>query len=372
MNSEYELFRAIARLALTLMLSVLTAIAVMAQTKSAQPSDPAAPKKEADKTPVLVAPEIDYRIGTGDVVEVQIEDAPELSRAYTVTAAGSFQMPFLGQVAAKGKTAEELARMIADGLRGEYLKNPNVSITLRQFTSQTYFIHGAVRNPGVFQIAGKPTLLRLISLCGGLAENHGSTAFIFREIKSDAPADPAAQPQGTSTETQRGATDSAKPAEEGLLTAGVKADESAKYEMIKVNFSSLYRGKFDKNITLEPGDIVNIPAVSVFFVAGEVRAPGAFQLKEGTTLRQAISLAQGVTVKAKAGKGIIFREDPDTGVRQEIPVNIGAVMSGKHQDVEILANDVILVPNSRTRTVGSTLLMGMGGVVPSLMLRFPY
>ena len=41
---------------------------------------------------------------------------------------------------------------------------------------------------------------------------------------------------------------------------------------------------------LEPGDTVNIPPTDVFFVAGEVNQPGSFPLKDGTTLRQAISL----------------------------------------------------------------------------------
>jgi protein involved in polysaccharide export with SLBB domain len=74
---------------------------------------------------------------------------------------------------------------------------------------------------------------------------------------------------------------------------------------------------------------VNIPPAKVFFVAGEVRAPGQFQLKEGTTLRQAISLAQGTTFKAPLNNGVIFRDDPETGKREEIRVDISQVMSGK-------------------------------------------
>jgi protein involved in polysaccharide export with SLBB domain len=95
-------------------------------------------------------------------------------------------------------------------------------------------------------------------------------------------------------------------------------------------------------------------------VAGEINAPGVFELKEGTTLRQAISLAQGTTIRAATSKAFIFREDPTTGKRQEINVDVGAVMSGKREDIPVLANDIVMVPNSRMKTFGSTLLNAFG------------
>src|SRR5688500_20399470 len=95
---------------------------------------------------------------------------------------------------------------------------------------------------------------------------------------------------------------------------------------------------------LEPGDIINIPLADVFFVAGEVNAPGEFSLKDGTTLRQAISMAQGMKFEAATSRGIIFRDDP-SGKREEMRIDIGAVMNGKKQDVAIVPNDIIIVPN---------------------------
>jgi polysaccharide export outer membrane protein len=110
---------------------------------------------------------------------------------------------------------------------------------------------------------------------------------------------------------------------------------------------------------LEAGDIINIPSSDVFFVAGEVNAPGSFPLKEGTTLRQAISLAQGTNYKAALDHGIIFRENAD-GKRVELRVNIGAIMSGKKEDMAIAANDIIMVTNSKAKTIGSALLKAFG------------
>src|SRR5262245_16750233 len=62
-------------------------------------------------------PEKDYLISVGDVIQIQIEDAPELSHSYQVSASGRIEMPVLGMVEAKKKTTYELARLIAKGLR---------------------------------------------------------------------------------------------------------------------------------------------------------------------------------------------------------------------------------------------------------------
>ncbi len=110
---------------------------------------------------------------------------------------------------------------------------------------------------------------------------------------------------------------------------------------------------------LEAGDIINIPQADVFFVAGEVNAPGEFSLKEGTTLRQAISMAQGMKFEAATSRGIIFRDDA-SGKREEMRIDIGAVMNGKKQDVAIMPNDIIIVPNSQFKSVGGALLRAFG------------
>src|SRR6185503_6366967 len=124
------------------------------------------------------------RIGPSDVIEIRVEDAPELSRIFRVGSDGSIAMPFLGRVAAQQKTTDELSNLIADRLRRDYLQDPQVSIAVLQINSRTYFIQGAVRRPGLYQIEGQPSLLKLITIAGGLSENYGSTAFIIRELNS--------------------------------------------------------------------------------------------------------------------------------------------------------------------------------------------
>lgn len=311
-----------------LLFSIVLAAIAHAQEPVRPPAE--APPRE-NPPAVLVSSEEDYRIGPRDVLDIKVEDAPELSGTFGVNARGTFLMPYVGRIVAERKTPDEIARLIADGLRVRYLKDPRVSVAVKQYNSRSFFIQGAVRSPGVYQIDGVASLFKLIVLAGGLQENHGSSAFIIREVKTQQGEQPQAQPS-----------------------------ELAKYEMIQANINGLLKGHFDQNVPVLPGDIVNIPQTDVFFVAGEVHVPGQFPLKPGTTLRQAISLARGFTFSAAKGRGIIFREDAATGSRKEIKVDIGEVMSGKQEDVLLAANDIVIVPNSKFKSVGGTILNAFG------------
>jgi len=366
-NSRFANRFAVATLAAIVVAATITAQERRAQ-KQYQP-DTAQSSSDPLTSNIIVAPGVDYRIGPSDVLEVLVDDAPEFSRRFRVSGDGAIAMPFIGRIDAQSKTPEELARLIADKLRGDYLNNPMVSVTVLQINSRTYFLQGAVRRPGLYQVEGQPSLLKLITIAGGLAENYGSTAFIIREVRAEA----GGQGPGAGDQNQNAAesTNAARAVNVTQTTDVVKentalqstnadAPPKARYELFKVNVNGLLRGNFDQDIAIAPGDIVHIPPTDVFFVAGEVKAPGSFPLKDGTTLRQAISLAQGATFQAAGSRTIIFREDPATGHRQEIPVDLPAVMNGKKSDVAVLANDIIIVPNSRLKSIGGTLLHAFG------------
>jgi polysaccharide export outer membrane protein len=287
---------------------------------------------------VFVATSDDYRIGPSDVLDIRIEDAPELSGLRTVGENGAIEMHFLGKFLAKEKTPEELAALISEALRkAEYLKNPRVVISVAEYNSRSFYVLGSVRNPGVYKIKGRADMLTLLTLAGGLSDNHGSTAFIFRRPRASASAPDA-----------------------GAAAAGAQAEGEGDYQVESANISGLMKGIVKNNVYLEPGDIVRIPPADVFFIGGEVVAPGSFSLKEGTTLRQAIALARGMSFKAAPSRGAIFREDPATGKQQEIRIDISAVMSNKKPDMPIMANDIIVIPDSRLKAVGGALLSAFG------------
>jgi polysaccharide biosynthesis/export protein len=293
---------------------------------------------------VIVAPNEDYRVGPGDYLEIRVEDAPELLTRTRVNTKGTILMPYLQYVAVRGKTTEEITNYVTEKLRGKYLKNPHVSVAITQVNSHSYVIQGAVRRPGPFQIEGRTSLMRLISYSGGLLDNHGSRAYVIREAKNPIKVDGANGSPGQEPSAQQSTTE---------------AVEVIKYEMLASNISALYKGRFDQDVILEPGDVVNIPPTDVFFVAGEVIAPGEFPLKEGTTLRQAIAMAQNVTGKAQAKNAVIFREDVN-GERKEIPVDITAIMDNKKPDVQLMANDIVIVPNSKLKSALLPILNAFG------------
>lgn len=299
------------------------------------------PQQGGDLAPppnVIVSSKEDYRIGTGDFIEIRIEDAPELLTRTRVNAKGNILMPYLQYVEVGGKTTEEVTTLVVSKLRGKYLKNPHVSVAITQVNSHSFLIHGAVRRPGPFQIEGRPTLYSLIGYAGGLLENHGSRAYIIRELKE------------VGKEASRAVTPAPPPSEAG---------EMPKMEMLVSNISFLYKGRFDQNVLLEPGDVVHIPPTDVFFVAGAVNAPGEFPLKDGTTLRQAIALAQNWTNKAQPKNAVIFREGAN-GERKEVNVDITAVMNNKSPDVPILANDIIIIPDSKLKSALIPILNAFG------------
>jgi polysaccharide export outer membrane protein len=326
-----------------------------------QPAYP--PRGETSVPEIVVSPRRDHRIGPGDVIEVQVDLAPELSNTSRVNSAGTFLMPFIGRVRARQKTSEELAEEIARRLKDEYLKRPAVKVIVKQIYSHTYFIQGAVRRSGVYQIEGEPTLLELLTAGGGLADDYGTTAFIIRRVNPRSPELRERANGGEQPEERENATP--EPAEQ-------PSNGAVGFEILKANIAGLLKGAFEHNVALAPGDIVNIPRSDVFFVAGEVRAPGSFPLKDGTTLRQAISLAQGMTPRALSNRGVIYRED-GKGKRQEIKVDIDAVMRGREEDITLAANDIVIIPHSAIKSAALPILnafaaglaWGVGGRLPA-------
>lgn len=322
-------------------------------------------------TSLIVSPDEDYLIGASDILELKVEDAPELSGKYRLNSKGEFTMPIVGEIAAKEKTTDEISRTITDKLRGKYLKNPLVTILVAQSNSRAFFIQGAVRRPGIYQIEGKPTLLKLITIAGGLSDNYGPSAFIMREKKlGEIPIirdDPEAA-KTPLTEIESSA----------ITTAGINSNDDSDpdsiypkedYKLIQANINNLLRGNLEQNINILPGDIVYIPPSDVFYVVGEVKAPGSFPLKENTSLRQAVSLAQGTNFEANLDRAIIFRTDLTTGRREEIKVNVAAIMAGKEKDVDIQPNDVLIIPNNQKKTIAKSVAKTMSGSLPMVLLR---
>ncbi len=112
----------------------------------------------------------EYRIGSHDVLQVEVFQVEELNHTTRVNSRGYISVPLLGQVEVGGLTVGEAERRVADALGRDYLQNPHVSIFVAEYESQKFTVEGEVKDPGVFPIKGPTTLLQAIAMADGLAK----------------------------------------------------------------------------------------------------------------------------------------------------------------------------------------------------------
>ncbi len=112
-----------------------------------------------------------------------------------------------------------------------------------------------------------------------------------------------------------------------------------------VDLAAVMKGRIE-DVALLAGDVIVVPSLDKphFFVVGEANKPGEFEFREGTTLRQAVVLFEGMTSNASLSLTVILRKDQANGMRSRIPVDLEGVMQGKKEDVLILVDDIIIIP----------------------------
>ena len=111
----------------------------------------------------------DYRIGEEDLLEIQVFGVEQLSRTVRVNARGFISLPLVGQLQVAGLTAQEAESLVSQKLAESYLQNPQVSLFIKEFTTQRVTIEGAVNRPGIYPLRGQSTLLTSLALAGGQA-----------------------------------------------------------------------------------------------------------------------------------------------------------------------------------------------------------
>ncbi len=110
----------------------------------------------------------DYQIGPEDLLDIQVFGVSELSRTVRVSSRGFISLPLLGEVKIVGLTSSELESRLAELLAKDYLQNPQISVFIKEYTSQRVTVSGAVTKPGVYPLKGRTTLLQAIAIAGGL------------------------------------------------------------------------------------------------------------------------------------------------------------------------------------------------------------
>jgi polysaccharide export outer membrane protein len=148
--------------------------------KDIEDSSPAAEETGDGFTSMATPGNAAYKIGPLDVLDISVFKVPELSKSVQVADSGTINLPLVGEIRATGKTAQQVERDLASRLGAKYLKNPQVTVYVKEYNSQRVTVEGAVKKPGVYPIRGKTSLLQFIALAEGLDPNSDSTAVVFR------------------------------------------------------------------------------------------------------------------------------------------------------------------------------------------------
>ncbi|QDZ06972.1 polysaccharide export protein [Sphingomonas panacisoli] len=109
-------------------------------------------------------------IGPLDTISVEVFGLPDLSREAQVDASGRIAMPLVGTIDARGKTADELSRSIETALAQQYIRDPKVTINIKNSVSQVVTVDGAVIEPGLYPVTNQMTLMRAVASAKGLSE----------------------------------------------------------------------------------------------------------------------------------------------------------------------------------------------------------
>ena len=236
---------------------------------------------------------VEYTVGSQDVLKITVFDEPTLSGSYRVDADGSVQYPMLGRVQAGGRMLRDIEADISKKLEDGFVRRAQVTIDVEQFRSRSIFIVGEVRSPGKYPLTGQTTVIEALAAAGSTTVNASSEILILRSRSAD-------------------------PSKPILLEAANQAN------VTRISLTDLQLGRLSENINLQEGDTIFVPKAEKFFVTGQVRSPGAYTHERGLTVLQAISLAGGLTDKGSNRRMKAIRTV--NGKKAEVKVDLSDVV----------------------------------------------
>ena len=240
----------------------------------------------------------EYRLGPQDVLSVTVLRHPELSAdRLEVDPGGRIRLPFVGSLIVAGKTTSDVTEQIRNGLKKQ-LNAPTVTVTILQTRPQRVSVSGAVKNPGLLDIGTGWRISEAIAAAGGLTTSPDLASATF---------------------SRNGAA------------------------AVPVNLAEILRnGGSSENRRLRAGDSLRIVENTVpVRVAGQVKAPGSFDVPRGSSINDAIALAGGFAVGAAQRSVALTRKNGATRL-----VNLAP---GASNNTKVEAGDLIVVAASNDR-----------------------
>ncbi len=257
-------------------------------------------------------------IRPGDIVEVQVFDAPEYSIRMPVSPAGEIAIPYAGLFHIEGMTSIEAAPAIARlFLQQQILRDPRVIVTTEQF-GYNVTVMGEVKSPGIYALAGKKRLIDMLTQAGGVSDRAGHVIEIF--------------PSG-----------SMKNPQTVLWDPTLRENDNAELE-------------------IKTGETILVSRCGVVYVGGNVTRPGAFPLCESnhTTLSEVIALAQGTKPSSWSQRTLLLRT-AEGGTRVVQKVKLEDVLRGRAVDITMQPDDILFIPPSALKAASKTALTAAVG-----------
>lgn len=268
----------------------------------------------------------DLRLGAGDLLEIKVYNAPELGETLRITSAGDITMALIGSVKVAGMPVETAQKAIEERLvHGGFVRDPHVSILVKEFATQGISVLGEVSRPGIYPMLGSRHLFDAIAAAGGMTNRAGKTVVItHRDLPEGLP---------------------------NVLRLSQDPRESA-----------------NQNVELQPGDTVMVSKAGIVYVSGDVKTPGGYLMdnNENLTVLQAIALAQGLNPTASAGSVRIIRRS--SGKLEQIPVALKQIIEAKSPDVALQNEDVLFVPSSTSKSAARRSLESIVQVATGLAI----
>lgn len=261
------------------------------------------------------------QISAGDLLDLNVFDTPELSTKLRVDEHGMVTLPVAGELSVSGMTAVEAGHAIEARFRQtDVLKEPHVTVTVLEYSTQGVAVFGEVKNPGVYPLLGAHGVVDLISAAGGLTPTAGKAVTVTHRADPNHPV---------------------------IVNIESKAGSSAAF-----------------NVDVRPGDNIMVSRGGIVYVLGDVGKPGGFLIENNDrlTVMQAIALAQGTNRTASLDHAKLIRKT-ETGL-QEMPVPLGKMLANKTPDEPLADGDILFVPISsakHTLVVAESILPAAAG-----------
>ncbi len=278
----------------------------------------------ADQGPQPANPNLPaQKIGPDDLIAIAVYDSPELTLTVRVSEEGQIRLPMLKRaIPAAGLLPRQLESAVADALRAEQiLIDPVVTVTVAEYRSRPISVAGAVKRPLTFQASGNVSLLDALTRAEGLAPEAGSEIVLTH-----------------TTAEGKAVTD---------------------HIAVKALFDG---GHPELNPRLTGGEEIGVPEAAKVYVAGSIKNPGAFALKDGkdTSVLKLLALTGGL-VPFASKQAYIYRAKPGTETKEEIPVPLSRIVGRKAPDMVLQADDILYVPDDKGRRLSAAALEKIAG-----------